>query len=632
MSPAALKTTIFRSLIVLAGALLLDAVSFARHPMHLELNPESFAQLVGIVLIWSALFVTIEGALTAWLSWLDGVLTARHIGRTPSLRFAIALSPLAALPAFLMTRSKGARKLLDRLGPGEVLLIVGAVATLAALTVALWLAHLTWQRVTAQPRRVQLGLLAVPVLGVIALNWADSRLYVGLYAYVHGSLMILQLLGLRVIAGVLLPIRSWTPPRPMLARLWVPTALVGGMVLTIVTQRADTLERHALVFGTTLLARLQRVQARALQVKLPEPAAVSVPTARPNPPALCRHAVVVALDGVRWDHTNLSGYSRRTTPMLAELAKRGLVVQHAVSSASSTTLSVPSILLGAPPPEHRKLLAATSPSSVAAVAAAAGFDTYCYAPWKTLRPGGTPPERLGCNTAGVTRLGLDATQDIERYFESSSPNTTRLFAYIHLLDAHNPFFRRPDFDFGSSYVDLYDGGVAYVDDRLRHIVDTLGARGYAADTCLLVTADHGEALGEHGGYKYHATTLFEEQVRVPLVLIGPGISPAVIRGPLDATTIAPTLLRALGLVPPSSMHGLDMFAALNPPTSPQYAWAFAPAYRLAMVTDGRFKLIADRANATLALFDLQHDAAELRPINRADPASLARLLARLPHH
>jgi hypothetical protein len=631
MSPAALITTIFRSLIVLAGVLLLDAVSFARNPMHVELNPESFAQLVGIVLIWSALFVTIEAALTAWWSWIEGILSARRIGRTPSLRFAIALMPLAALPALLMTRSMGLRKVLNRLGPGQVLLIVGAVATLAALTVVLWLAHLTWQRVIALPRRLQLGLVAVPVLGVIALNWADSRLYVGLYAYVHWSLMILQLLGLRVISGVLLPVRSWTPSRPLLAWLWVPAAVVGGLFLTVVTRRADTLERHALAFGTTLLARFQRLQARTLQVKLPEAAPVSVATARPHPPALCRHAVIVALDGIRWDHTSLSGYSRRTTPMLAELAKRGMVVQHAVSSASGTMMSVPSILLGAPPSEHRKLLASTSPSSVAAVAAAAGFDTYCYAPWRVLGNGGAAPDRLGCNTTGTTKHGLDATRDIDRYFESSSP-TTRLFAYIHLLDAHNPFVRRPDFDFGSDYVDLYDGGVAYVDDRLRHIVDTLEARGYAADTCLLVTADHGEALGEHGGYKYHTTTVYEEQVRVPLVLVGPGISPAVVRGPLDATTIAPTLLRALGLVPASTMHGLDMFAALNPPPSPQYAWSFAPGHRLAMVTDGRFKLIADRANATLALFDLQNDAGELRPINRADPASLARLLARLPHH
>jgi hypothetical protein len=584
-------------------------------------------------LIWSALFVSIEWALTAWWRWLDGILSGRRIGGTPSLRFAIALSPVAALPAIVMTRSMGVRKLLQQLGPTGVLLIVAALAVWAGLTAVLWLAHLTWQRIVARPRRLQLALLPLPALSVIAVNWADTHLYVGLYAYVHWALTILQLLGLRVIAGILLPIRSSVPLRQTLVRLWVPVALLLGIVLTLVSRRADTLERHVLTFGTTVLARFQRVQVRTLRVKLPEPVTADlppVPTTRPVSAASCRNAVVVVLDGVRWDHTSLGGYPRRTTPMVAELARRGIVVDHAVSLANSTMLSVPSIFLGAPPSEHRKLLSGSTSSSLASVVAAAGFDTYCYAPWKLMRAGGATPDRIGCNKTANTQLGLQGTNAIERLFERSSPDR-RMFAYIHVLDAHNPYSRHPGFDFGTTLVDLYDSGVAYADDRLRHIVHTLDEAGYGSDTCLLVTADHGEALGDHGGNRYHGTTVFQEQVRVPFVLVGPGISPARIPGPLDASTIAPTVLRALGFIPPSTMRGLDVFAALSPPALPQYARSFAPGHGLAMVTDGRFKLVSDRANATLALFDLQHDASELTPINGADPAAFARLRAVLPH-
>src|SRR6185437_5465032 len=115
-------------------------------------------------------------------------------------------------------------------------------------------------------------------------------------------------------------------------------------------------------------------------------------------------------------------------------------------------------------------------------------------------------------------------QQVGSYLDGAATDKP-LFLWVHFFEPHEPYVVHPEHVFTggkSADVDAYDSEVATADDGIGRIVRRVEARRPGA--IVLVTADHGEEFGEHGG-RYHGTTVYEEQVRVPLVVAGPGIAP-----------------------------------------------------------------------------------------------------------
>jgi arylsulfatase A-like enzyme len=110
---------------------------------------------------------------------------------------------------------------------------------------------------------------------------------------------------------------------------------------------------------------------------------------------------------------------------------------------------------------------------------------------------------------------------------------------------------------------LYDGDVAMADDQVRRLFDELDRRGLLSDTVVIVTADHGEEFLEHGRTS-HGRTLYEECVRVPLIVVGPGI-PAGLRltEKVSLLDVAPTLLDLLGLPPETRFEGRSLLPLMR---------------------------------------------------------------------
>src|SRR4029079_11151819 len=100
--------------------------------------------------------------------------------------------------------------------------------------------------------------------------------------------------------------------------------------------------------------------------------------------------------------------------------------------------------------------------------------------------------------------------------------------------------------------DRYDGEIAYADAALGKLLAMIEARHPGA--IVIVTADHGEEFDDHGG-RYHGSSLYEEQIRVPLVIAVPGVAPRVVSGPVELIDIAPTILGLLDIPIPSRMRG-----------------------------------------------------------------------------
>jgi choline-sulfatase len=117
----------------------------------------------------------------------------------------------------------------------------------------------------------------------------------------------------------------------------------------------------------------------------------------------------------------------------------------------------------------------------------------------------------------------------------------RFFMWLHYVDPHAEYAPHPEHDFGPKPRDKYDGEVAFVDEHLGRVLAALDKTPFAGRTAVVVTSDHGEAFGEHGMIR-HGFELWEELVRVPLIMKVPGATPRRISARRSAIGLVPTLL------------------------------------------------------------------------------------------
>jgi len=181
---------------------------------------------------------------------------------------------------------------------------------------------------------------------------------------------------------------------------------------------------------------------------------------------------------------------------------------------------------------------------------------------------------------------------------------------------------------------LYDGEIQYLDEAIGRILDELEALDRADDTYVAFTADHGEELWDHGNWG-HGHTLYEELIRVPLILRGPTVEPQTIDTPVSAIDLMPTFADWLRIDPPDHWQGESWAAALaagQPPES-QHVFANAngpePEVDLRAVVEGAHKLIATDRDTPQGPYDLAADPNETTDRREQSPEAFTRLLEAL---
>jgi arylsulfatase A-like enzyme len=185
----------------------------------------------------------------------------------------------------------------------------------------------------------------------------------------------------------------------------------------------------------------------------------------------------------------------------------------------------------------------------------------------------------------------------------------------------------------------YDGEVAFVDRHLGRILDALAARGLDRNTAVVVFADHGESFGEHrfGGERmyFHGETLYEEALRVPLIVHVPGVAPRTVETPVMLVDLGPTLVDLIKTRRPSSFHGRSLLGALlGAPLAARPVVAellAAPSWnhRARVIIDHGWKLIDKLSENTLELYDLEHDPKEQKNLAVSDAERAAALRRKL---
>jgi arylsulfatase A-like enzyme len=182
--------------------------------------------------------------------------------------------------------------------------------------------------------------------------------------------------------------------------------------------------------------------------------------------------------------------------------------------------------------------------------------------------------------------------------------------------------------------ELYDDCIAYADHEIGNLLAALARLGLRERTAVVITADHGESLGE-GGRFLHGHSLLEELVRVPLIVVLPwDEEPRRIAAPVSLLDVAPTLLDLAGLPVPPGLRGRSLFRERTESEEAAVVGvrleAASGGQRVTdwFLRDGAWKLRVDR-DSHARLFDLLSDGTEARDVAEQRPVEVGYLTARL---
>jgi arylsulfatase A-like enzyme len=385
------------------------------------------------------------------------------------------------------------------------------------------------------------------------------------------------------------------------------------------------------------------------------------PTLAEHPRA--RNFLFIIIDTLRSDHVGAYGSELALTPNLDALAKEAFVFETPIATSAWTRSSIASMFTSQFPsglgvigredhiPENVRTVfeefqrhgvatfgVTTNGNAGPSWGFGQGFDRFDYPDLMDAYPG----DRATFPARGVTETALDWL----RGRGSDAP----FLMFLHYSDPHAPYLPHPGLladppaggrfdgsfeqlramdriarDGGLEEVDvarirhLYAGEVKYCDLWIGKLIAGLKARGVWDDLMIVVTADHGEGLWDHG-FRAHGKDLYEEMIRVPLIIRYPGTPGGRVSPPVSLIDLGPTMLAAAGLPIPAEYEGRDLWpliAAQDAAASPLgiYSELNLDGIDLESVRLGPWKLIRDRGRPgddgkAYEVFDLTRDPKE----------------------
>ena len=214
---------------------------------------------------------------------------------------------------------------------------------------------------------------------------------------------------------------------------------------------------------------------------------------------------------------------------------------------------------------------------------------------------------------------------LERLRRSGRDSREPLFLYAHLTEPHAPYDRGKR---TGTERERYLSEVAAADAQVARVAKLLSVR-FPERGVLIVSADHGEAFGEHATFQ-HTKTLYEELVRVPLLVRGPGIAARVIDERVGLIDLGPTILDVFGVDTPAAFEGQSLVPLLAGRGKPlERPLVIEGRLRRAMYLPDNLKVIEDLRRKTVEVYDLTRDPGEMHNLFDRDPARSDPALATL---
>jgi len=379
------------------------------------------------------------------------------------------------------------------------------------------------------------------------------------------------------------------------------------------------------------------------------------------------NVILITIDALRPDHLGCYGYERNTSPNIDKLAKEGVLFTQAISQSSFTNPALPSLMTSMYPDVH----------------GVRGWGDYInplILTWaQFLNNNGFYTGAICAEDFFVAILGLEGGFDtLSKGIDLTAENITReavlwleknkdkkFFLWLHYFDPHEPYrppthikiepenvrFKDddkqvpilnerpsdPDIYGGLGgiaeyavvegmrdkgyYILLYDKEIKYVDEQIGILLKNLEELGLDKNTLIIITADHGEALGEHNLYFTHGMFLYDELLKVPLIMVG-GFLPKneIIKAQVESIDILPTIMDILRInYNKRGIEGISLLPTLyskNKNDKYGESYAFSEFEDKKSIRSPEWKLIYTSNSEEYELYNLKEDPQELN--NLAD--------------
>jgi arylsulfatase A-like enzyme len=631
-------------------ALELSYVTLFRHPSWGSLGEMLRFVLYLFLLLVSAgaVFGIIEGLVVLGLSQLTALLAKRRVTEP---RWMAWLASILMLPGIAVVTSKlfAGRRAQLIFGKDFIAITLGLFGLLAmyGLFRAIISVRDRFRIRRWGPRQAA---LIVPSLLLAAglLYLGDQTLYPRLYFYLHVVLTMGALAACQLAAGA--TFLAFRPRLRWMGQLAEPSIAIF-VVLAGVAGAAWSLSR----ISTSETLRFLYYEHSAIQSKILELASSlrllpqerhlmqeaevsqsaifakeTGPLLRNGPRQTGANIVLISVDAMRADHMQTYGYPRPVTPALDTWAKTAAVFERGYSQVPHTSFSVTSLMTGSYIYSLRSIDPGHRYITIAETLRRYGYKTGGFFPPAIFyidHENFTAFESSKFGFEYVKYEFLEAQPRIDQVLSFLQEEKDRhVFVWIHFFEPHEPYDRHPGFDFGPRAVDRYDGEIAYVDAQIGRLLTHIKQK--MPNTFIALTADHGEEFGEHGGH-YHGNALYEQQIRVPLIISGPGIAPRRIQGDAQVIDLPVTLLALADLPLVAGMRGTDLgpwLAGEDPKLLPPI---FSEIEQKKVVISQGKKLVCDTKRDFCELYDLLADPGESRNLVASQPALAARLRRQL---
>ncbi len=387
------------------------------------------------------------------------------------------------------------------------------------------------------------------------------------------------------------------------------------------------------------------------------------------------HVLLIVVDTLRAEHLSCYGYERATSPHIDQLANSGARFSSATSQSSWTAPSMVSMFTGRHILEERLSIPTETPS-LPELFSENGYRTGAFVVNPILHN-----EENGFRR-GFDHFKADAEfREISDWIQSEAKRPT--FTWVHWVDPHDPYGPAPEYEFFAKsggtlpaaltryYEDLeradgianqaesrktviasidgYDDDIRLVDSKIDILVRALEGAGILQNSVIVLASDHGEGLWHHRNYPVgeeltepatilnthkmtHGNHLYEEQVHVPLVFFGMGITPGqVVDTPVENVDLLPTLMELCNLPIPTGTTGSSLLPLMRGEAAERAPFAVSSTrWVQSLRTPEGLKLIlpteAGRASGLEAeLYNLAVDPFERQNLAKAQPADVKRL-------
>jgi arylsulfatase A-like enzyme len=278
--------------------------------------------------------------------------------------------------------------------------------------------------------------------------------------------------------------------------------------------------------------------------------------------------ILITVDTLRADHLHYHGYQRKISDHLDQLSSKGLNFQNAYSTGAQTRVSMPAVFIGkyySEIPRSSNGWASIWPTNVTIAERLKNqqYDTSAIASHNYFN-------RTYNLTQGFDALDLSIMDDLKKQYpndedkqrvayhitgdkvsdhaialldqKASNEKSNPLFLWLHYLDPHHDYRDHSDINLGKRAVDLYDEEIRFTDLQIGRVLDHLEKLQLTDHTYIIFHSDHGECFKHERELEFHGNDLYNDQVHVPLLIVGPNIPSHTIMTPVSLIDIVPTIL------------------------------------------------------------------------------------------